>query len=316
MNLESKQFLFIIGSPRSGTTMLQILLGSHAQVATTVELTLFSKYLGPFLETWRTEVKNGREKGWHQGLPMLWDEAECEEFLREFLRRAYGKLSDRAPDRTHVLDKNPGYSLFVHTIKRFLPKARFIHLVRDGRDVACSLAAAKETMGFGMKRLAEGGALWNRWVRSAREAAQYPGDYLELRYEDFLEQGVELYARVLEFCGLSADRAWIARTLEENSFAKMKERGASADPGTTISTHHYRRGQAGKWRDDFTLQDRYEFDRAAGPLLVELGYAQPGWWAENETEQLTQPRRHEVTRRWGLLQEAGRLAKAALLGTR
>jgi hypothetical protein len=314
MELADKQFLYIIGSPRSGTTMLQILLGNHPQVATTVELTLFSKYIGPWLKTWDMEVQNRAERGWHQGLPMLWDAAENDQFLSEFLRRAYAKLDERTPGRTHVLDKNPGYSLHVHTIKRLIPNARFVHMIRDGRDVACSLAAAKETMGFGMKRLAEGGALWRQWVEGAREAARYPDSYLEVRYEDFLTQGADLYARVLEFCGLPADREWITRTLEENTFDKMKARGASADRETTISTHHYRQGQAGKWREQFQLQDRWEFDRVAGRLLIELGYAQPDWWAESELELTTQQRRHEIRRRLGLLRHALRLAGAAITG--
>jgi hypothetical protein len=294
--------------------MLQILLGNHPQVATTVELTLFTKYVGPWLESWNSEVRNRAEHGWHQGLPMLWDAAENDEFLREFLRRAYGKVDERSPGRTHLLDKCPGYALHVHTIKRLIPKARFIHLIRDGRDVACSLAAAKESMGFGMDRLAAGGALWRQWVASAREAARYQGDYLELRYEDFLVQGADLYERVLEFCGLPADRDWIARTLEQNTFEKMKARRATADREATVSTHHYRQGQAGKWREQFQLQDRWEFDRAAGPLLIELGYAQPDWWAENDVELATQPRRHEIRRRLGLLRRALHLAGAAISG--
>ena len=49
--LESKDFLFIIGSPRSGTTMLQILLASHPQVASTVEQTVFNNYVAQWLET-------------------------------------------------------------------------------------------------------------------------------------------------------------------------------------------------------------------------------------------------------------------------
>lgn len=314
MDLASKQLLYIVGSPRSGTTMLQILLGSHPQVATTVELTLFTRYIAPWLKEYETEVANRERHGWHRGLPMLWSAEENDEFLREFLRRAYAKVDLAAPGRTHLLDKVPGNSLHVPVIKRLVPQARFIHIIRDGRDVACSLAAAKETMHFGVTRLAEGGTLWRDWVRGARQAADYPGDYLELRYEDFLVQGVELYERVLAFCRLPADRAWIEQTLAENTFSKMKERGASADPKVTVSRHHYRQGKAGSWHKDFTLQDRYEFDRAAGELLVELGYAEPGWWAATDAERHLEPRRHELRRRWDFLRKAASLVGAGLLG--
>jgi hypothetical protein len=92
LKLEDKQFLYIIGSPRSGTTMLQILLANHPQVASTVEQTLFTHYVPQWLETWATEVQNVEERGWKLGLPILWQEEELRAFLREFLERAYAKI--------------------------------------------------------------------------------------------------------------------------------------------------------------------------------------------------------------------------------
>ncbi|RYD60973.1 MAG: hypothetical protein EOP84_36300, partial [Verrucomicrobiaceae bacterium] len=68
--LSTKNFLYIIGSPRSGTTMLQILLSQHPQVASTVEQTLFQLYVSPWLEAWKTEVYNLEEQGWKLGLPI------------------------------------------------------------------------------------------------------------------------------------------------------------------------------------------------------------------------------------------------------
>ena len=56
--LDSKSFIFIVGSPRSGTTMLQILLASHPQVASTVEQTLYQHYVKQWLDTWESEVRN------------------------------------------------------------------------------------------------------------------------------------------------------------------------------------------------------------------------------------------------------------------
>src|SRR5687767_14288281 len=120
--LESKDFLFIIGSPRSGTTMLQILLASHPHVASTVEQTVFNNYVAQWLETWSMEVRNLEERGWKLGLPILWSENELLEFLQEFLRRVYAKVLEIKPAATHLLDKHPGYSLHVQTIRRLLPR--------------------------------------------------------------------------------------------------------------------------------------------------------------------------------------------------
>jgi Sulfotransferase family len=312
--IESKQFIFIIGSPRSGTTMLQILLANHPQVASTVEQTLFQHYIGPWLDTWAMEVQNLEERGWKLGLPILWKEVELIEFLREFLDRAYGKILAIKPNATHILDKHPGYSLHVKTIKRFLPRARFIHMIRDGRDVASSMVAVHGKMGFSPAQLTMAAAKWKRFVLAARDAADFGADYLEIRYEDFLEGKPDAYARTLEFCGLPSDPAWIAETLAANSFEKMKQRGASPDPSVPLSSKRYHRGIAGGWRTDFSGWDRFEFDRIAGDLLRDLGYADAHWWAESATQRVAQPLRRAWVKRRLHLRRAIWNAYATVIG--
>jgi hypothetical protein len=313
--LRSKDFLFIIGSPRSGTTMLQILIANHPQVASTVEQTLFTHYVPQWLETWASEVANIDERGWKLGLPILWKEEELTDFLREFLRRAYEKILALKPDATHVLDKHPGYSQHVRTIKRFLPRARFIHMIRDGRDVACSMMAVHKKMGFAPAELASAAAKWRKFVRAARTASEFGADYLEVRYEDFLAQREAAYARVLEFCGLEAKREWITEVMAANTFEKMRDSGASPDSRTKLSEKRYHRGTAGGWRGDFSAWDRYEFDRLAGDLLRELGYAEPEWWAESGSDRFFQPLRRRWAKRAPLVSSAWKNAQAALLGT-
>ena len=312
--IESKQFLFIVGSPRSGTTMLQILLASHPQVASTVEQTLYQHYLAPWLETWESEVRNIEERGWKLGLPILWKRGELEDFLREFLSRAYGKVLALKPAATHIIDKHPGYSAHVRTIKHFLPRARFIHIIRDGRDVAASTIAVHGKMGFGPGTVRGAAAKWKRFLLAAREAAEFAPDYLEIRYEEFLEGRTDTYARALDFCGLPATPEWIAETIEANTFEKMKERGASPDPRTQLSEKRYHRGTAGGWREDLSAQDRYEFDRVAGDLLCELGYAAPGWWAESAAERLLAPLRHHLEMRRPFFQQMRHAASTLIRG--
>ena len=312
--LESKEFLFIIGSPRSGTTMLQILLGNHPQVATTVELTLFSRYLGPWLQTWDDEVRNLREKQWQQGLPFVLDEAEFLGVARGFAGQIYAKVLANKPAATHLLDKHPGYSLHVAAIKRLLPKARFLHVIRDGRDVGLSMVSARTQMGFGAATLPEAAAAWKRFVQAARSAKQFAGDYLEVRFEDLLARGVETCAAVLEFCGLPAERAWIAETLEANTFEKMRDRHAAADPRVQLHSGHYRKGEAGGWRAEMSAAERFEFDSIAGDLLRELGYAGPDWWADSASARVVAPLRHGLRQRLRSLGAMAHHAKAALLG--
>ncbi len=312
--LDSKDFLFIVGSPRSGTTMLQIVLGNHPRVATTVELTLFSRYLGPWLKTWDDEVANLRDKQWQQGLPFIFSEAEFVALAHGLLDQAYAKVLAAKPAATHLLDKHPGYSLHVAAIKRLLPRARFIHVIRDGRDVASSMVAARAKMGFGAETLPAAAAAWKKFALAAREAQKFTGDYLEVRYEDLLARGTSAYAEVLEFCGLPADPAWIEETIAANTFEKMRDRQAAADPRVKLLAGHYRNGRAGGWEAEYGAEERFEFDRIAGDLLAELGYAQPGWWADSPSVRLLAPLHHQIRKRVRALGAAAYHAKAALLG--
>ncbi len=296
--------------------MLQIVLGSHPQVATTVELTLFTRYVGTWVEQWNLETENRRTRGWNQGLPMVWNEDDFESFLREFVLRAYASVIERDPDRTHVLDKHPEYALEVETIKRLLPGARFIHVIRDGRDVACSLTAALKTIGFGAERVVEGAATWKRLVQAARTGAQFSQDYLEVRYEDLISGRIEPYEQVFRFCGLPVERSWLSRILEEQNFEKMKSRRATADARCQSSPYHYRQGKAGSWRAELSLAERFEVDRVAGGLLQELGYAQPGWWAETPIERWLEPKRFDLRRRLGFCRQAFEYARSTLSGKR
>src|SRR5215471_21624711 len=102
--LSGKQLIYIIGSPRSGTTWLQAMIGAHPSVCTTVELTLFSKYTAPWIASWNEESANIKAGRWHQGIPFLWSEDEFYSFLTEFLDRVYAKVLAGKPEATHILD--------------------------------------------------------------------------------------------------------------------------------------------------------------------------------------------------------------------
>ena len=121
-----------------------MMIGAHPLVCTTVELTLFSKYTGPWIRAWELEADNTVRSRWNQGLPFLWSEDEFYDFLREFVGQVYERVLATNPKATHILDKHPGYSRYVVDINAILPNARFIQIIRDGRDVAMSMVSASK----------------------------------------------------------------------------------------------------------------------------------------------------------------------------
>ncbi len=285
-----RDFLFIVGSPRSGTTWLRLMMGAHPSVCTTTELRLYNKYLAPWLESWRQESLMTEEGKHYTGLPVLWSQEEFYEFLKGFLERVYAKALAVKPAATHILDKHPGYSEFVEDINFFIPHARFIHVIRDGRDVAVSLLAASRQMGwFERASLPDYGVTWKQNLLAARKAQAYAERYLEVRYEDLSVSPVSTLESVFRFCGLPATQGLVTSIVESHRFDKLKRLRPTAAPGVRAPQGHYREGKVGTWRREFTAAQRYRFDQIAGDLLCELGYAQKGWWAGNLSQRLRVP---------------------------
>jgi hypothetical protein len=199
------------------------MLGAHPLVCTKVEQSLYSKYTVPWIGAWEREAKNIEQGRRQQGLPFLWTE-EFYNFLREFVARVYQRVGDANPQATHVLDKRPGYSIYVEDIHRTLPEARFLHVIRDGRDVAVSMVATRKRSGFGRRTIQGAAASWREHVYAARAAAQYHEQYLEVRYESMLADGVGTLTDVLDFCGLPTSVEKVTAIVREHQFDRMKAR--------------------------------------------------------------------------------------------
>jgi hypothetical protein len=306
-----KEFLFVIGSPRSGTTWLQLMIGAHPSVCATTELRLYNKYTAPWLQAWKEEAPLTEAAKHYLGLPVLWTEAEFHDFLKGFLERVYTKVIAAKPEATHILDKHPQYSQFVEDIRLFIPGARFIHLIRDGRDVAVSLSAASRQMGwFARETLPGYGAFWKRELLAARKAKAYAGLYLELRYEDLLAAPTTVLKTVFGFCGLPASDELVATIVEQHKFENLKRSRPTPAKDVQAPQGHFRQGKVGGWRQEFSALERYQFDRVAGDLLRELGYAQNGWWATGPHQRACLPLAAGVQKLYQRAAQAG----AVLLG--
>jgi hypothetical protein len=289
--MPDKQMIFIIGSPRSGTTWLQTMIGAHPQVATTVELTLFSRYTAPWLKAWESEAAHIRQGDWEQGLPYIWSDKQFMGFLREFLERAYERIVQ--PETTHILDKHPAYSFFVEDINKLLPKARFIHAIRDGRDVAVSMMDARKRYGFGTDTITASAAEWKEMVVAAQKAKQFEAApesrYMEVRYESLKSAGVDVLSALFDFCDLPASREEVAAIIEAHDMKKMKKmQTMQPKEKKRVQTMH-RRGRVGSYQCELTPRQKYFFEHKAGDLLRELGYAEEGWWADSRRQRVSLP---------------------------
>jgi hypothetical protein len=185
-------------------------------------------------------------------------------------------LYGRAQGKEFVGDKTPIYGLEMPLLHRLWPWAKFVHLIRDGRDVCLSVRGWKrKDGGTGLEEnfttWAEDpvttAAVWWTWrVRLAREHGQPlgPGLYYELRYEALVHHPAEECAKLCAFLGVPYDDAMLrfheGHTKNKPGFS-TKKAWLPITPGLR------------DWRNQMPAEDTERFEAAAGGLLDELGYA-------------------------------------------
>jgi hypothetical protein len=162
------------------------------------------------------------------------------------LREFYGTIAEQA-DTPRWGDETPAYLKRMRRIQRALSEAHFIHVIRDGRDTA----AAKPG------ELDPGKALtiaqrWHKKVTSAKQQEHLIEHYLELRYEQLLDEPEATMRRVCEFLEIEFDPAVVDPPERAQIVAEL--------------------GPVGLWRETLSDEDADAFAEVAGDLLEELGY--------------------------------------------
>ena len=179
---------------------------------------------------------------------------------------AYGAYA-RARGKSRWGDKTPRYIEHIATLHELFPRARFVHVVRDGRNVALSYAGVP----FGPKTVARAADLWARRVRSGIAARRRlgPDRYLELRYEELVAGRPELEDRARALCDfleLPYDEAMLdyGRVAAGEALAKA----ATLNPLLTRGPE----GEARSWQAHMPARQVEVFEAIAGDILSELGY--------------------------------------------
>ena len=165
-------------------------------------------------------------------------------------------------------DKTPLYMQHVRLLEGLFPSARFVHLIRDGRDAAVSFLSMRAgimTEGWGYPRDAAGfAAQWATEVRAARALGRRVGPerYRELRYEKLVADPAAALREICVFAGLEYDDAMLGYVGQTDSARKEHQQRLNEPPRVGVRD----------WRTEMSQQDRPAFEEVAGDLLHELGY--------------------------------------------
>ena len=279
--------IFVVGVARSGTTLLRLMLDAHPQLAIPPETHFIP------------QVVRACEEGEDPAAGVLaaitghrrWPDfrLDPEELSRrlaahrslsagEALREFYGLYAE-TQSKTRWGDKSTNYIRKMRLISRTLPEARFVHLIRDGRDVALSLVAVH----FGPETVAEAARKWSSELAKARRQGPRLPYYLEVRYEDLIADPEPVLRRICEATELSWDGAML--DYQERAEGRIAEIVRDFDraegpsvPAEVRASHQasvsqpLRSDRAARWRTEMAAADVQEFEEIAGGMLDELGY--------------------------------------------
>ncbi|MEA2555186.1 MAG: hypothetical protein QOI60_517 [Actinomycetota bacterium] len=264
---------FIVGCGRSGTTMLRLVFDAHPDVAMPME----SHFIDQLANRWGAFAPAGRLD--HDALfhalkrhlrRMQIDEAEARRRVTALVNpgvtdvvEAIFRVYADANGKRRWADKTPGYVVTMPLLADLWPDAKFVHLIRDGRDVALSYLDQP----FGPKRVPDAAQLWRRRVSIGRRngAVLGPSRYLEVRYEEIVADPQARLAELCDFLDLRFDPAML----------DFHERSEAVLPGKLDRWRGLFEPIQGGMRDWRTTMPRAmvrRFEAAAGALLSDLDY--------------------------------------------
>ena len=265
------KLIFLVGSPRSGTTWLQLLLSASPAIATSLETHLFSNYIRPLFSAWDRLAEERQV-----GLWSIMSEDEYCNLVQEFASRALAHVLATKPGASILLEKTPAHVLYSHDILKLFPDAHFIHIIRDPRAVVSSWRAGSRTWGREMLSplLSHACRSWIRCVTAGREIPAATPNYLEVRYEDLKQGGVRTLRSVFDWCGVELSDAEVAGILREYEIDRVRGPEASGLTGELVGHQSgFRKGEIESWRSDLTRREVIVVEHMAGKLMDELGYA-------------------------------------------
>jgi len=269
--------VFVLGCPRSGTTVLYHMLLSAGGFANYRSESNVFNLLVPRFGGMRFAADRRRlMKAWVRSMLFRVSGLDADEISAKIIAecRNGGDFLRIVMEESALhqgvkrwADCTPHHLLSMREIKRQIPDALFIHIIRDGRDVALSYLRQGWAHPLPWDRgeeLAVAGLYWKWIVGKGMEAGKHLGaDYQEVHFEDLISNPQDTLARLGEFIDHDLDYGRI----------RAAGIGAVSEPNSSFDVEPDEEFYPiGRWKTKMSAEDLAKFEALAGDLLAELGY--------------------------------------------
>jgi len=299
-HLSSRQLMdipifFIVGRPRSGTTLLRTLFDAHPNVIVPAEcqliINLYPKY-GKVLN-WSADG----QKAFYHVLYKQWlfdvGPIDKDSLYKSLMacrgENTYSTIIKVVYYEYHSIyghnlllafgDKNPGYTIYTERLIKIFPEAKFIHIIRDYRDNFVSI----RNVDFELPFISLTVSKWKHFVRKFRIAAEHhPGTHLEIRYEDFVTRPEEMFRELCAYVGIPFSSTPF-------SFYKKSSEALKAYPKKLTKKYHsslmkkVNTSRVGLWKKELSEKEIRMADATVGRYAAitghEKAYPKPGFAA-------------------------------------
>lgn len=255
---------FIIGCARSGTSITGELIGAHPKV----------KYLGErnqgFWHSWYGFLRNHHQLSEQDATPKV----------IKTIRDYFDELIETLPEGALIVDKCPPNSLRIPFLKKVFPEARFVHVVRDGRDVTCSLMPGvggeswMHLKPYGWPRIMAGydgvercAVLWKTVIEKA--LCDLGGiDHLQIKYEALVREPMVEALKIMEYLALDPTR----EVLEFCHKIGDETEGSYQAAGQDVWFKDNHRRRIGRYNENMSPGEIDRVETLIGDMLWRLGY--------------------------------------------
>lgn len=226
--------VFLLGNPRSGTSLLRLMLNAHPEIIAPPECGFLHWWSQKYFD-WKwenaseeliaefiTDVCTSKKiETWNLNVQLLHKnilkfKPNSYAHLGQIVFETYAQQTGKMP--LAIVDKNNYYIHHLEELKAIWPDARYIHLIRDGRDVACSYkdiekldtnSPYKPKLSTDINAIAEEWTRNNQNILSFMEGLNRKEDYISVRFEDVVGKSKEALKRLCDFLDLEFSPAML-----------------------------------------------------------------------------------------------------------